>query len=171
LITSDKGVCTKLFSLPKNTVFYAWTEEDLFLCKDGYGLLVSASSGQAIDPFKFESGLYQCGSKNGIKSLRAGAQCSTEKDCPSNVNGTFAQCECSYGTNEKVCGILHENAEFTDYLQAVCHLIFNIFRSKTSYNKPNIVITHGLCFLPRQMMLLTTPIQMALVIRNQLIRI
>ncbi len=37
-----------------------------------------------VDPFDFSSGLYSCGSKNGLKSLKAGAQCSTYKDCPSN---------------------------------------------------------------------------------------
>ena len=52
-------MCTKLFSLPKNTVFYAWTEEDLFMCKDGYALPDAATTTeQALDPFKFSSGLY-----------------------------------------------------------------------------------------------------------------
>ena len=111
------SLCTKLFSIPKNTQFYAWNEEDQFLCKDGYALAVTNSGEEIkIDPFKFEPGLHQCGSKNGIKSLRAGAKCTTDKDCPSTLNGTYAKCECSYSSTDKVCGILQENAEFLDYL-------------------------------------------------------
>lgn len=63
---------------------YAWEEEDLFLCKDGYALKIDENTRPDIDPFEFTPGLYSCGSKNGLKSLRAGAQCSTYKDCPSN---------------------------------------------------------------------------------------
>lgn len=53
---------------------YAWEEEDLFLCKDGYGMRVEdVNNGGEIDPFKFTAGLYSCGSKIGLKSLKAGA--------------------------------------------------------------------------------------------------
>ena len=160
-------MCTKFFSLPKNSLLYAWREEDLFLCKDGYGLLVGNSESEPLNPFSFQSGQYSCGSKNGIKSLRAGATCKSERDCPSNVNGTYAQCECSYSSTDKVCGILQENAEFTDYLLSVStpHLT-SPFRSKTLCKRLNTATMLAPSSAPCQMMPLTTSTLMVLATRK-----
>jgi hypothetical protein len=76
-----------------------------------------------MDPFAFSPGMvYECGSRHGLKSLKAGAACQTYMDCPSNVNGTYARCECPYTpsstSGSPICGILFENAEYTDYISA-----------------------------------------------------
>jgi len=99
---------------------YASDEQDLFLCSDGYGLLNSKGVGFLTQ--QFASGVYECGAKPGLKSLRAGYPCQAEKDCPTNINGTFATCDCTY-SGKKVCGLLWGNIEFLDYIQAVRRLV------------------------------------------------
>ena len=83
---------------------YASDEQDLFLCSDGYGLLNSKDRSLGFLT-KFVSGIYECGAKLGLKSLRAGYPCQAETDCPTNINGTFATCDCTY-SGKKVCGLL-----------------------------------------------------------------
>lgn len=64
---------------------------------------------------EFQASTVTCGSKNGLKSMRAGAKCDSDTDCLSNIDGIYAPCECSYN-GQKVCGILFENAEYSDYV-------------------------------------------------------
>eukprot|EP00347_Sterkiella_histriomuscorum_P014228 403361683 len=114
--TAQNGICTKMFSMIRGSYLYAWNSDDLFLCKDGYALKVEASG--MIDPFIFEPALYQCGSTNSLKSLKSGLPCKLHTDCPSNQANIYAKCSCSYSSTDMICGILHENTEYKDYISA-----------------------------------------------------
>lgn len=55
-------------------VIFAWDEEDMFMCKSGFGILEDFEG--TIDMFKFHPGLYRCNKK--LKSINAGNKCLTD---------------------------------------------------------------------------------------------
>ena len=57
-----------------------------------------------VDPFNFTQGVYQCG--GGLKSTNAGSSCKNYTNCPANVKGFYAKCDCSYSSTNSICGIL-----------------------------------------------------------------
>lgn len=70
-----------------------------------------------LDVRTFTPGLYRCGKE--LRSLNAGNECKTHTDCPSNVDGVYAHCGCTYSDQSKRCDILHSNTEYIDFLDAV----------------------------------------------------
>jgi len=100
---SSTGMCTSYFSLKDGQSkieayilegFWAWNQEDIFLCESGVALPLSLTVGSVVDPFSFSSGVYICGGK--IKSEKAGMQCLSYKDCLTSKAGTYAVCGCTY---------------------------------------------------------------------------
>ena len=53
-ISNTKGVCKKLFSLATGESFFARSEDDLFLCSDGYAIKNGLKG--TLDPFNFNIG-------------------------------------------------------------------------------------------------------------------
>ncbi|CDW83523.1 UNKNOWN [Stylonychia lemnae] len=130
---AQSGVCQQMFSMSPNTYLYAWSQEDLFMCSGGYGLLVDQKG--VINPFSFESGLYQCGGQNPLKSLKSGQACKSYVDCTSTQSGIYAQCGCSLSSTDQICGILQDNTEFQDYISAVRHnIIFQLLGQRIRFS-------------------------------------
>lgn len=61
--------------------------------------------------------MHTCGTS--VKSEQAGNKCTDFQDCVSTVSGVYATCGCTYSSTVKVCGILHGNTEYLDYVAAV----------------------------------------------------
>lgn len=112
---SSNGICQPYFSLTKGSSLFAWNEEDLFLCSDGYGLLKGYNG--ELNVFDFKQGTYVCGEP--LKSLRAGSNCDNFKECPSSIDGLYAMCGCSYSSTNQICSILYSNQEYKEYVSSI----------------------------------------------------
>ncbi|CDW80572.1 UNKNOWN [Stylonychia lemnae] len=143
-----QGRCKKYFSLATGTPVYAKVPHDLFVCQEGFGALDSNQKYfqlnlqlvpvlGVIDVRTFQPGLYRCGKE--INSINAGKNCTTYSDCPSNVQGVFAQCGCTYSGTNKKCDILHSNFEYQQFLDAVICFVLNLMckKMKAFYYLPN----------------------------------
>lgn len=65
-----------------------------------------------------------------MKSTNAGKECSSYKDCPTSITGVYANCGCTYSSFSKRCDILYSNYEYQQFIDAVRHLIFYIYRPR-----------------------------------------
>ncbi|CAI2372383.1 unnamed protein product [Moneuplotes crassus] len=112
------GKCTEYYTVPQGTSIYAKTEEDTFVCEDGYGSLTTVTGEYEYKiGTDFVAGSYECG--KAILSEKAGEECKTSFDCYSSDGSVFAKCDCSSGSNSKICGILPGNEEWKDYFSSV----------------------------------------------------
>jgi len=94
---------------------FAWEYEDTLLCQDGLALPIDGYRGQ-LSLFNFQTGVYICGKK--VKSFNAGRECSSYEDCPTNVEGLYAECGCSFSNPSKICGIMNQNTEALEHVEA-----------------------------------------------------